>query len=429
MELRLQLPRILLMGLRRSGKTSIQKVVFHKMAPNETIFLESTTKMGVERVHSFIQFTIADFPGQIDFTDPSTFDLESIFGAETATDVSSAASGAIIFVIDAQDDYYDALQRLYVTVATAHRYNPNLYFEVFIHKVDGLSDDTKIETQRDIHQRVTDELLDMDLLEKIQLSFYLTSIYDHSIYEAFSKVVQKLIPQLPTLENLLNTLCSSSSIEKAFLFDSFTKIYLATDSSPVDVQSYELCSDMIDVMMDLEAIYNQPGIQPPAPTDSAAAAHALPPIPQRASTPPNRHALNGSDPHSPHVHAHPSTPPSLHASTASPARTPASTSGALAPLSGPTPAAPRTLAAAALAALAADRKQGTTIRLSTGIVLTMVQMDKLSLVCLLRAENYDGKAGLLDFNFSKFKEAIWAVFMVGYGGGAAQIVGGVPGGH
>jgi len=45
-------------------------------------------------------------------------------------------------------------------------------------------------------------------LEDIHMSFYLTSIYDHSIYEAFSKVIQKLIPQLPTLENLLNILCS-----------------------------------------------------------------------------------------------------------------------------------------------------------------------------------------------------------------------------
>ena len=42
-------------------------------------------------------------------------------------------------------------------------------------------------------------------------SFHLTSIYDHSIFEAFSKVVQKLIPQLPTLENLLNILISVSS--------------------------------------------------------------------------------------------------------------------------------------------------------------------------------------------------------------------------
>lgn len=54
-----------------------------------------------------------------------------------------------------------------------------------------------------------DEINDGEL--DIHMSFYLTSIYDHSIFEAFSKVVQKLIPQLPTLENLLNiliTVCS-----------------------------------------------------------------------------------------------------------------------------------------------------------------------------------------------------------------------------
>merc|ERR1719322_76559 len=38
-------PKILLMGLRRSGKSSIQKVVFHKMSPNETLFLEATNKI------------------------------------------------------------------------------------------------------------------------------------------------------------------------------------------------------------------------------------------------------------------------------------------------------------------------------------------------------------------------------------------------
>jgi len=29
----------------RSGKSSIQKVVFHKMSPNETLFLEMTSKI------------------------------------------------------------------------------------------------------------------------------------------------------------------------------------------------------------------------------------------------------------------------------------------------------------------------------------------------------------------------------------------------
>lgn len=70
-------------------------------------------------------------------------------------------------------------------------------------KVDGISDDLKMETQRDIHQRAMDDLSDAGF-ERICLNFSLTSIYDYSIFEAFSKVIQKLIPQLPKLENLLN---------------------------------------------------------------------------------------------------------------------------------------------------------------------------------------------------------------------------------
>lgn len=44
-------------------------------------------------------------------------------------------------------------------------------------------------------------------------------------------------------------------LEKSFLIDVVSKIYVATDSSPVDMQTYELCSDMIDVVIDVSCIY------------------------------------------------------------------------------------------------------------------------------------------------------------------------------
>ena len=47
----------------------------------------------------------------------------------------------------------------------------------------------------------------------------------------------------------------NSGIEKAFLFDVVSKIYIATDNSPVDMLSYELCCDMIDVVIDVSCIY------------------------------------------------------------------------------------------------------------------------------------------------------------------------------
>lgn len=122
-------PRILLMGLRRSGKSSIQKVVFHKMSPNETLFLESTSKIVKDDINnsSFVQFQIWDFPGQIDFIDP-TFDSDMIFGG----------CGALVFVIDAKDDYNEALTKFKNTVIKAHKVNPRIKFEVFIHKVSKI---------------------------------------------------------------------------------------------------------------------------------------------------------------------------------------------------------------------------------------------------------------------------------------------------
>lgn len=256
-------PRVLLMGLRKSGKSSIQKVVFHKISPNETLFLEMTNKVMKDDISqsSFVNFQIWDFPGQIDFLD-AAFDSESIF----------CGCSALVFVIDSQADYMPALAKLHETICHAYRVNPNIFFEIFIHKVDGLSDDSKIETTRDIHQRVTEELVHAGL-EEVHVSFYLTSIYDHTIFESFSKVVQKLIKELPSLENLLNILNSSSGFEKSFLFAVSCKIYIATDSAPVDVQSYELCSDMIEVVRDVADIYG-PGEQASASADGAPAAAA-----------------------------------------------------------------------------------------------------------------------------------------------------------
>lgn len=44
--------------------------------------------------------------------------------------------------------------------------------------------------------------------EQMQPNFYLTSVYDHSLHEAFSKVLQKLTDCLPHLEDLLNVFCA-----------------------------------------------------------------------------------------------------------------------------------------------------------------------------------------------------------------------------
>ncbi|KAK5198400.1 GTP-binding protein gtr2 [Exophiala xenobiotica] len=242
-KLRQNKPRLLLMGQRRSGKSSITSVVFHKMPPQETLFLESTTRIQKDSVRSFMDFQVWDFPGQLDYFDP-TFDTTEIF----------SEIGALVWVIDAQDDYTDSLNRLTTTILNLQNTFPHINVEVFVHKIDSLNEELRSDIYQDIVQRVSDDLSDAGYINP-NITYHLTSIYDHSIFEAFSKVIQKLIPQLDTLENLLNILVNNCGMAKAYLFDILTKIYVASDTRPIDMEVYEMCSDYIDVIVDITDIY------------------------------------------------------------------------------------------------------------------------------------------------------------------------------
>lgn len=191
-----------------------------------------------------MDFQVWDFPGQFEYLE-SSFDLEEIFGSH----------GALVWVIDAQDDYLESVSRLNRTILTVQQYYPNINIEVFIHKVDGLSEEYRTDTFQDIVQLISDELSDAGY-ENAPVHYYLTSIYDYSVFEAFSKVIQKLIPNLSTLENLINTLSNNCGFEKSYLFDVLSKIYIASDTRPVDMSCYEMCSDYIDVIVDISELYS-----------------------------------------------------------------------------------------------------------------------------------------------------------------------------
>lgn len=234
---------ILLLGLRRGGKSSICKVLFHNMQPLDTLYLESTSNPTMEHFSTLIDLAVMELPGQLNYFEPS-YDSERLF----------KSVGGLVYVIDSQDEYMNAITNLAMIIEYAYKVNPTINIEVLIHKVDGLSEDFKIDAQRDIMQRTGEELLELGL-DGVQVSFYLTSIFDHSIYEAFSRIVQKLIPELSFLENMLDNLIQHSKIEKAFLFDINSKIYVSTDSSPVDIQMYEVCAEFVDVTIDLFDLY------------------------------------------------------------------------------------------------------------------------------------------------------------------------------
>ena len=203
-----------------------------------------TTTFQAYLYSSFKNYQIWDLPGQIDYLEPN-FDTESIFGG----------AGAMVWVLDAQDDYAEPVTRLTETVFSLQQLYPDIKYTVFIHKIDSLSNDFLEDIVSDIMQRIMDELNDLGL-ENPPISFYRTSVYDDSIYEGLSKVLQLMnSQQLPSLEALLNTIGASCKMEKVYLFDVYSKLYFASDTSPVHMEAYGVCSDYIDTIVDLSEIY------------------------------------------------------------------------------------------------------------------------------------------------------------------------------
>ena len=398
------LPRILLMGPRRSGKTSIQRVVFHKMSPHETLFRLEATQL-LERAvvdHTpLCRFTIWDFQGDQYETSPTEDDKEGE-GQQPNDDVFVKAT-ALIFVLDAQDEPYDhVLQSFTDTVTRAIRANPSIAIEVFVHKVDGelfLSDEAKYDCRRDVMQQVSDELADAGFLshDAVPISYHLTSIYDHSVFEAFSRVVQRLIPELPTLEHLLNVLVSTCSMEKAYLFDVASKLYISTDSSPVDMQSVELCSDMIDVVLDVSGIYGTGGVGPKNTGGKAAITEGGAPDDKKESG----HA-DGMIEDAMNDLIAPNLDPNT---TNDDDELLGKLVGQTSPAAGQdTPDDPDAGGASAY-----DSESSSTIHLSNGMVLYLKEVDTmLALVCLTRAENFKKKS-LINYNIGCLKKALKAL--------------------
>ena len=190
-----------------------------------------------------MDFHIWDLPGQIDYLDPGLITEEIFEGV-----------GAMIWVLDALDNYMETVGRLTDTIVHLQESYPLIKYAVFIHKIDCLTEDLREDTVRDITQRITDDLFDAGL-ENPPITYHSTSIFDSSIFDAFSKVMQGLVPQMPILESQLNTITASCRFEKVYIFDVISKIYIASDTSPVDLSSYEICSDYINLIVDMSEVY------------------------------------------------------------------------------------------------------------------------------------------------------------------------------
>ncbi|KAG8972351.1 hypothetical protein FRB90_010245, partial [Tulasnella sp. 427] len=330
---------------------------------------------------------------------------------------------SIIFVLDIQDDYYNPIAHLVHLIATVAQVNPRVHLEVFVHKAEALSDEFKVDHPAS------------SIMTNMPLNFYLTSVYDHTIYEAFSRVIQRLIPQLPKLEILLNTLAANSGIAKAFLFDVTCLLYVATDASPVDNASFELCCDYVQMLTSFSNLYKNVGLR--APNSATQSTHS--PEPSSPSSPSN---ASENHPTAPPRKPRPKAPrkktqPDEESQASSPSHSLIATAKSEGETNSPTPGAnlrrtgsqksktgsngsaashgtgSKTLDRLLPLDVEPKRWSSSSARLTPESTLAYWQItDTLVLVCLLRSQTFEERRGLIEYNVTFFRSAIQKIVQV-----------------
>ena len=242
---------IIVTGVSQSGKTSLKKVIFEKKYPYETVFNDPTNKLENLHVESlgYCNLNFTEFPSTFYFN-KSSVDYDTCL----------EKCKVLIFLIDTQiapNSQYDYFKNGILPIFGKYK-SISLY--VFLHKIDNTNlcqndyNKQRGEIQSKIKQMCTQFQNDSNL-DDININFYVTSIYNSTLFEAFSKIFQNMMPQNRNLSTLIDHLTDSCGFEKTYLFDVFNKIYLAVDSSPNESQTYEMCTDIIDVVLDMSGIY------------------------------------------------------------------------------------------------------------------------------------------------------------------------------
>lgn len=122
---------------------------------------------------------------------------------------------------------------------------------VFLHKMDLTRENERKSLVTKIKERINEQIRS----HGIELLFHQTSIFDGSIWMAFSLVIQGNLPFLNTIEYLLDNFCTLRKVEKVLVFDMKLRIFLASDPNPLEDATFADLLDLIDMTLDFCHLY------------------------------------------------------------------------------------------------------------------------------------------------------------------------------
>ncbi len=238
--------KILLTG--GSGKTSIYKVIFEGILPYETRLLEPTVEIE-EHLIDFPSFGFRNSQEKLSLWDTGQVELEE----EHYEDAS-----ILIFVIDAFDiERYDEIRaQLHRTARDMKQYGilpPQMHPDYtnlfcFIHKIDLFPDATEK------FQHLVDFFkFNPETNRKTKnIKFIPTTIFDSSVFTAWTKVIETLMPKSSKLNELSNQFKEEMGLYASFIIERRTGLPIC--ASKTLLEDSALVGNINRLMLTIEKV-------------------------------------------------------------------------------------------------------------------------------------------------------------------------------
>ncbi|GAB0100421.1 ras-related GTP-binding protein A [Sergentomyia squamirostris] len=207
--------KVLLMGKSGSGKTSMRSIIFANYIARDTRRLGAT----IDVEHSHVRFlgnlvlNLWDCGGQESF-------MEQYFASQKENIFRNVA--VLIYVFDVESRELDKDMHYYQSCLEAILQNSQ-EAKIFclVHKMDLVA-----EEQREVIFKEREE--DLKRLSKpLECTCYRTSIWDETLYRAWSNIVYMLIPNVKALEYSLGVFAKIIDADEVLLFERATFLVIS----------------------------------------------------------------------------------------------------------------------------------------------------------------------------------------------------------
>eukprot|EP01063_Lacrimia_lanifica_P002998 TRINITY_DN11616_c0_g2_i1.p1 TRINITY_DN11616_c0_g2~~TRINITY_DN11616_c0_g2_i1.p1 ORF type:complete len:340 (+),score=140.52 TRINITY_DN11616_c0_g2_i1:169-1188(+) len=237
--------KVLLMGQAHSGKTSMRSIIFAHWVARDTRKLGPTTEVEYSHVKFLgnLVLNLWDCGGQVSF-------VKNYLSTQEKHVFSNVA--VLIYVFDIEmgpgpspfsQEWESQLAVFRRCLSSLVANSPNAKVFCLAHKMDLIAPEKRPvifeDFLRQLNELVSDVLQEAEERSEpgspapeLTMTCYQTSIWDESLYRAWSMIVYALVPKIEVLQTLTDTFCKLCQADEVVLFERQTFLTILSTRRP-----------------------------------------------------------------------------------------------------------------------------------------------------------------------------------------------------